>query len=196
MRHIGRHVTAVIGLTLLALASLAGAAEAWGLDALMRSLAQTRTGHAHFVEEKSIALLDAPVVATGELVYRAPDHLERRTLTPQPESMVVDADTLVIERDGRSFHLQLHDYPELAAFIESIRGTLAGDRARLEKAYRLSLEGAADNWTLQLLPIDERMQAVVWRIRISGAHATVRRIEITQADGDRSVMRITEIPAQ
>ena len=41
----------------------------------MRSLAQTRTGHAHFVEEKSIALLDAPVVATGELFYRAPDHL-------------------------------------------------------------------------------------------------------------------------
>lgn len=184
-----------LGLVLLALGGAPGHAAGWGLDALLHGLAQTRAGHARFVEEKSIAMLDAPVVSSGELFYRAPDHLERRTLKPQPESMVVDGDTLVIERGDQAYHLQLHDYPELAAFIDSIRGTLAGDRARLERDYRLSLEGDAADWTLQLLPIDERMQAVVWRIRISGEQHQVQSIEITQADGDRSVMRVTQMPA-
>ena len=74
----------------------------------------------------------------------------------------------MIERGRKIHHLQLQDYPELAAFIDSIRGTLAGDRKALERNYRLSLEGTAEHWTLQLLPVDEKMQAVVKRIRIAG----------------------------
>ena len=116
----------------------------------MRGLAQTRSGHASFVEKKSIAMLDKPVESSGELFYTAPDHLEKRTLKPKPESMMVDGDTLVIERGRQKYRLQLQDYPELAAFIDSIRGTLAGDRKALERNYRLSLDGSAEHWTLQL----------------------------------------------
>ena len=101
--------------------------------------------------------------------------------------------TLVIERGRQKHRLQLQDYPELAAFIDSIRGTLAGDRKALERNYRLSLDGTAERWTLQLLPVDEKMQAVVKRIRIAGVRDAVRSIEITQADGDSSLMLIEKL---
>jgi hypothetical protein len=107
--------------------------------------------------------------------------------------MTVDAGTLVIERGRQKHTLQLQDYPELAAFIDSIRGTLAGDRQALERNYRLSLEGTAERWTLQLLPVDEKMQAVVTRIRIAGVRYAVRSVEITQADGDSSLMLIEKL---
>jgi hypothetical protein len=87
----------------------------------------------------------------------------------------------------------LQDYPELAAFIDSIRGTLAGDRKALERNYRLTLDGTAERWTLQLLPLDEKMQTVVKRIRIAGMGNAVRSIEITQTDGDSSLMRIEKL---
>jgi outer membrane lipoprotein-sorting protein len=172
-----------------------GHAAGWDIDQLMRDLAQTRSGRASFVEKKSIAMLDKPVESSGELFYSAPDRLEKRTLKPKAESMILDQGTLVIERGRQKNRLQLQDYPELAAFIDSIRGTLAGDRKALERNYRLSLDGTAEHWTLQLLPVDEKMQAVVKRIRIAGVRDEVRSIEIVQADGDSSLMLVEKLAA-
>jgi outer membrane lipoprotein-sorting protein len=177
----------------LLLGAFIGHAAEWDIDQLMRGLAQTHSNHASFVEKKSIAMLDKPVESSGELFYTAPDYLEKRTLKPKPESMILDHGTLVIERGRQKHQLQLQDYPELAAFIDSIRGTLAGERKALERNFRLSLDGSAEHWTLQLLPTDEKMQAAVKRIRITGVRDTVRSIEITQADGDSSLMLIEKL---
>ncbi|MHB1332685.1 MAG: LolA-related protein [Sulfuriferula sp.] len=170
-----------------------GHATTWDIDQLMQGLARIRTSQANFVEKKTIAMLDRPVESSGELFYRAPDHLEKRTIKPKPESMIVDGDSLIIERGHKKYRLQLADYPELAAFIDSIRGTLAGDRKALERNYRLSLDGTAEHWILQLVPTDAKMQAVVQRIRIAGELDTVRSIEINQADGDSSKMLIEKL---
>ncbi len=186
MRH------ALVALALM-LAPVIGHAVEWDIDRLMRGLAQIRSDHASFVEKKFIAMLDKPVESSGELFYSAPDHLEKRTIKPKPESMILDHGTLVIERGRQKHGLQLQDYPELAAFIDSIRGTLAGDRRALERNYRLSLEGTAERWTLQLLPLDEKIQAVIRRIRIAGVRDAVRSVEITQADGDSSLMLIERL---
>ncbi|MFZ3084859.1 LolA-related protein [Rhodoferax ferrireducens] len=166
---------------------------AWDIQQLMDSLAQNRSSQASFVEKKTIAILDRPVESSGQLFYTAPDHLEKRTLKPKPESMVIDGGDLLIERGRQKHRLQLQAYPELAAFIDSIRGTLAGDRQALERNYQLSLEGTAERWTLQLLPRDDKMLAVVQRIRITGARDLVRSIDITQADGDSSLMSIEKL---
>jgi len=185
-----RHVLVALALML---APVIGHAAEWDIDQLMRGLAQIRSDHASFVEKKFIAMLDKPVESSGELFYTAPDHLEKRTIKPKPESMILDHGTLVIERGRQVHRLQSQDYPELAAFIDSVRGTLAGDRKALERNYRLSLDGTVERWTLQLLPLDEKMQAVVKRIRVAGVRDTVRSIEITQADGDSSLMLIEKL---
>lgn len=182
-------------LALLFAAPLAFAAE-WNLGQLMHSLAQNKSGKATFVEKKYIALLDKPMESSGELLYVAPDHLEKRTLKPKPESMVLEQGTLTVEQGRKRYSVALQDYPEVAAFVESIRGTLAGDRKSLERVYRLDLEGSAERWQLTLLPAEARMAGVVSRIRISGVRSDVHTIEIVQADGDRSVMNIDKVVSQ
>lgn len=168
-------------------------AATWDIDQLMRGLAQTRASHARFVETKTIAMLDEPVESSGELFYSAPDRLEKRTLKPRREGMLVDGSALVIERGRKQHRLQLQDYPELAAFIDSIRGTLAGDRTALERNYKLSLEGSAAHWTLQLIPTHKKIQSVVKEIRISGVREAVSSVEVTQSDGDSSLMQIENL---
>jgi outer membrane lipoprotein-sorting protein len=182
--------TLATGLAIMSLSPSAFAA--WDLQQLMDSLAQHKSGRATFVETKRIAMLDKPVESSGELVFVAPDRLEKRTLKPKPESMIVNGDALTLERGSQKRQMQLQAYPEVAAFIDSIRGTLAGDRKALERSYRLSLDGSADDWTLQLVPIDEKMKAVVQRIRIAGVRDQVNSIAITQADGDSSLMVVKE----
>ncbi len=186
MRHL------LLALALMLAPSISHAAE-WDIDQLMRGLAQIHSDHARFAEKKFIAILDKPVESSGELFYTAPDYLEKRTIKPKPESMILDHGTLTIERGRQKHSLQLRDYPELAVFIDSIRGTLAGDRKALERNYRLSLDGTAEHWTLQLLPLNEKMQTVVKRIRIAGVRDAVRSIEITQSDGDSSLMLIEKL---
>ena len=166
----------------------------WDIDRLMQSLASSRSGSASFVEKKSIAMLDKPVESSGELFYTAPDRLEKRTLKPKPDCMLLDKDKLIVEQRGKKHTLSLANYPEVAAFIDSIRGTLAGDRKALERSYKLSLDGDEQNWNLSLLPIEDKMKKVVAKINIAGAGNILHSIEIKQADGDRSLMTITPLP--
>jgi outer membrane lipoprotein-sorting protein len=180
--------TLATGLALVTMSPSAFAS--WDLQQLMDSLAQNKSGRATFVETKHLSVLNKPLESSGELLYTAPDRLEKRTLKPKPESMTVNGDELSIERGSQKYHLQLQAYPELAAFIDSIRGTLAGDRKALERNYQLNLGGSADGWVLQLLPLDEKMKAVIQRIRISGVRDQVNSVEISQADGDSSLMVI------
>ncbi len=186
-----------LGAALLLLMTLcsAPALAAWDLAQLMQGLAQNKSGRAGFVEKKYIALLDKPVESSGELLYTAPDRLEKRTLKPRPESLIIESSTLTVERGKRKMVLRLQDYPELVAFTESIRGTLAGDIAALRRIYNLDLEGTEERWTLTLRPIETKMLDVVQRIRIGGSRAEVKSIEIEQTDKDRSVMVIAPLAA-
>ena len=166
---------------------------AWDLAELMQGLAQNKSGRASFVETKYIAMLDKPVESSGELLFTAPGRLEKRTFKPKPESVLIENGTLTVERGKRRNVLRLQDYPELVAFTESIRGTLAGDTAALKRIYALDLEGSQEEWTLSLRPIDAKMQELVKRIRIGGSHADVKSFEVEQTDKDRSVMVIEKL---
>lgn len=166
------------------------AAESWNIAQLMQTLGKHSSGQATFSERKYLAVLDQPVESSGELRFQAPDRLEKITLKPKPESLVLEGNTLTVKRGKKQFVVRLSDYGEVAAFIDSIRATLAGDRSTLERTYALHLAGSAERWTLSLLPRDPHMAEVVLRINIAGTRGQLREIEILQADGDRSVMEI------
>lgn len=180
---------------LLAGGLAAHAAEPWTLDRLMQGLAQMRSARASFVEQKTVRVLEQPLVASGELSFTAPDRLEKRTLRPRPELLLLQGETLTLERAGRQMQLDLRSHPEVAAFTESLRGTLAGDRKALERVYRLSLQGSAASWVLTLIPADPAMRTLVERVRIAGRHADLSVIEIQQANGDSSLMSVQRLPA-
>lgn len=160
---------------------------------LMANLAKHPQGAATFTEKKFIAILEQPIESSGELLFIAPARLEKRTLKPKPETMVLDDGILTLERGQRKHVLQLKDYPEVAGMIESIRATLAGDLKALERVYQLALDGSHERWTLVLTPLDPKVGAVIARIRMEGVKDVVRSVEIIQADGDRSLMTIEQL---
>ncbi|MBV8045744.1 MAG: outer membrane lipoprotein carrier protein LolA [Paludibacterium sp.] len=182
---------------LFLLAVTAAHAASFGMPDLMQMLSQQPSGKATFVEKKTLAVLKEPLESSGELSFTAPDRLEKRTLKPKPEAIVLVGDRLTLERsDGRKMTVSLSDRPEAAAFVESIRATLSGDRGALERYYAIALDGTAGNWQLTLTPLQARMQKIISQIRISGARAQVKTISFLQADGDRSDMTITSTAAR
>ncbi len=179
---------------LVATATAVAPADPLTLEHLMAELARQGPGTVRFVEVKTSALLKAPIESSGTLSYAAPARLEKHTRSPRDERLVVDRDTVVIERAARNerFELRLADYPAVRASIESIRGTLAGDLAALRRHYRVELEGTWPDWRLHLLPSDPELAELVHKVLIGGSGARVRRIEILEASGDRSVMTIAK----
>jgi hypothetical protein len=170
-----------------------GARAAWDVAALMQLLRAHPPGRATFHETKRVSVLDRPLESSGELVFTPPDRLEKRVTSPGAERMVADRERLVLERGGRKQVLELRDYPEVAVLIESIRGTLAGDREALERLYTLELSGDEHAWRLMLKPRDAALGRLVERVEIDGAGARVERVAVDQADGDRSLMQISPV---
>jgi hypothetical protein len=176
-------------LALVAPTQMAMAAPA-DLDRIMSALAQRKHGHVSFTEEKYVAVLDKPVRSSGELLYDAPDRLEQRTLSPKRETLVLQNGIVTADRGRRHYVLDLRQYPQIVPFIESIRATLAGDRAALERVFQLKLSGTFDEWTLTLVPLDETLARTIKEIDINGAQADIHKVQILEADGDRSVLTI------
>jgi len=181
--------------TPVATAAATGTAQ-WTLDRLMSTLAHNKSGRASFTETKYLAIADKPIESTGELAFVAPDHLEKVTVSPKPERLVVDGDKLTVDRNQRKYTVSLAHYPELAAFIESIRATLAGNRYVLEQLYKVSIGGHGDDWTLTLTPLDSRMLKTVQTIKLDGTRDVLRTVVIEQADGDHSVMQLRNASRQ
>jgi len=176
-------------------AAAAPAAAAGDLDALMTLLAQRQHGHVQFVEQQFLSVLDHPLESSGEMRYDAPDRLEKRTLAPRAETLILDGGILTVDRGKSHRVVDLHAYPQAQPFIESVRATLAGDRGALEKLFALEFDGSLARWTLTLVPKDAKVKRSVAQVRIDGAQDQLLKVEIRQSDGDRSLMTLRPSPA-
>jgi hypothetical protein len=157
---------------------------------LLKLLAERRHDHVTFTEVQQLAILDRPLHSSGELLYDAPDRLEKRTLEPRREDLVLEHGTLSVERDHHHRSVSLRDFPQAVPFVESLRATLAGDRAALARYFAVHFSGTLGRWTLELTPTDATLKRSVERILITGETDRIRTVQIRQSDGDTSTLTI------
>jgi len=167
-------------------------AQAWDLAALMQAMAQVPSSQARFVETRHIALLTQPVELKGSLSYERPNRLAKHVHSPVDELLSVDGDALTVvnKTRGEKRVVSLRDQPAAGALVASVRATLAGDRAQLERHYKVELSGTRAEWTLRLQPRDSQLKRYVESITLAGADTRLQRIESVEASGDRSRMTI------
>ncbi len=162
---------------------------------VMRLFASRTSGRVAFTETHELAMLKQPLTSSGELVYVAPDRLEKRTTAPKAETLVLDHGLLTAQRGRHTYTVALKDAPQVIPFVESVRATLAGDRAALERHFTTRFEGDAAHWRLSLLPRDAAIAKSVQQIRMEGEGGAIRTVEVRETDGDRSLLSIgPELP--
>lgn len=165
-------------------------AAAFDLQTLAALLAQRKSAQARFTEERRVSGLDTTLRSSGTLAYTAPDRFARTTIEPRAESMVVEGNTVTLERGGRRRTLALDAAPELTSLVEALRGTLTGDAATLQKHFETRVEGDAALWLLTLVPRNPRLAAQVREIKIAGQGGDLRSLALWLAGGDHSLMLI------
>ena len=157
---------------------------------LLVLLAERRHDHVTFTEVQQLAILDRPLHSSGELLYDAPDRLEKRTLEPRREDLLLEHGMLSIDRDHHRRSVALRDFPQAVPLVESLRATLAGDRAALARYFTVQFSGTLAHWTLELTPTDAALKRSVQHIVITGETDRIRTVQIRQSDGDTSTLTI------
>ncbi len=171
----------------------------WTVEKLMQEFSRVNYARLDFVETKQSIFLIIDTVVKGSMEYRAPDYIEKNTVSPLVEQVVIDGDSMVIRRTvaagksdtmvlTRSYSIQSH--PLLKATIENIRAILAGNAAMLAKNYILHLQGVRQAWQLSLVPKSKDILDYIASIYLTGAGARIKQVVTTQADGDESTIAL------
>lgn len=183
----------VLGLFLL-IGLSASPASAQSLDALFARMASIEGLQCHFREEKQIALLSTPIVTEGEIHYVRPGRLARRITSPSPQVILIEGASLRMWDGSREDRLDLASQPVVRSFVDSILALLAGDRAALERSYRLALAAEGDGYVLTLTPRSAPLTEFLTSIRFTLSHGyDLLRMEMTETSGDTSSTTFTAV---
>jgi outer membrane lipoprotein-sorting protein len=167
---------------------------AWGLPQLMAGLARVKSASAQFTEHKTMAVLNAPLVATGTLDYAAPDWMQKITVAPVPERFVLSGQqiTMTDGQDQQTHVFSVRQDALIGGLTEGILDTLAGDLTALTRVYDVQFSGGPASWQLVLQPRDPAMRRVISWMCIRGSQNRIGSIATQSANGDHSEMSIAE----
>jgi len=158
-------------------------------EAILQQVARGATSEVRFTETRTTRLLKAPLTSSGVLRYARPDRLERETLRPTAEKVVIEGTQVTIERNGAQTVMALTSGSAPALLIQTLRAVLSGDWQELESMHKVSATGSLAQWSLQLTPKPDR--AGVPEIRVAGRGDQVERIEVLERNGDTTVTTLT-----
>ncbi len=159
------------------------------LAALMELLTGVRWVDLAYQETVQSGLIDIPLSTRGQLVYEAPDRIRR--ISDSGDGFALDGDRMQLISHGRvARELVVTDIKPLAAMVDALRATFAGDLTALREHYRLDYQADGARWILDLAPLTSAVSSLIQRIRISGDGATIQVIETLERSGDQRRIRM------
>lgn len=166
--------------------------------ALLAAFAKMEGLEASFEEEKHLALLAAPLKSKGTIWFLPPGYLAREVTAPEPSLLRITPDELRIEGKEGVERIDLRRSDDVRHFVTSLVRVFAGDRVALERSYDVAYAPDPDApddaaaWELVLTPKEKPLTEMLKELRLRGTGLAVRRIEVHEPTGDRTVTRVLE----
>lgn len=147
-----------------------------------------------FSEQKHIALLARPLQSTGTIYFDRDRGIARTQVTPRPEQVVVTRTSLRIRKGDHSEDIPLDKSKDLKAFALVFPTLLRGERSELERSFDIALYGSEGAWwALAFTPRSDSLRKLVRRVVVFGRKGEPVALQITEASGDTTDTRLTEI---
>jgi alkanesulfonate monooxygenase SsuD/methylene tetrahydromethanopterin reductase-like flavin-dependent oxidoreductase (luciferase family) len=152
----------------------------------------------HYDEVRYLELLDKPWHGSGFLYALPPDKMIKEQWKPNREIMGADGKRLYYYDPSndvrRSTEMRAND--PAAAHVDAFRALLNGNRELIDSLYRVEFLSTPERWQLTLTSKTAEIGATLAKIVISGLpEKPADKIEIHQADGDRSKLALLPEPA-
>lgn len=168
----------------------------WAFTAadLAQTLQKPANVQGAFTQERHLKSLSKPMTTGGRFVLVPQKGLLWHMQKPFENRLRVRADG-IMQWNGTSWvqpnQSKMNGQSrQIRLFLDLLGGNTQG----LEKQFDLQLLGSPQKWTLRLNPKTALMKQVFNHIDISG-DSLVRRIELSEKQGDRTVMRFNQVQA-
>jgi len=162
------------------------------LKALLGRIREKRAAapqvQADFQEEKSVHLLNKPIISTGKMWFQAPNKFRREAKGSSPSISVSDGQQLWIyyPKFKSAEHYSLGKRSPLDAGIAALTASL--NLENVENTYHIAGTKEADGYQLQLTPRNPSMKRFLQTFSIRmNEELQVVRTDMQQPNGDRFV---------
>jgi outer membrane lipoprotein-sorting protein len=187
-------------LALLMAASLRAGAESPAipsgpltLEALMQRMASTTGVRADFREEKTLALLEAPLVSEGTLYFVPPSRMARITSRPGASALVIDGGRMSYTDEAGGSDVDLAGNRVARSIVENFIVLFAGDLASLRERYQVGFDAEGLRWRMQLTPKAAPLSQFIASVELQGVGPALEEMVIREADGDHTVTRFRRV---
>jgi Outer membrane lipoprotein carrier protein LolA-like len=167
------------------------------LDVLLKKFAKSPGLFARFREEKHLAMLDAPLVNEGTIHFAPPQRLARHTERPQESTLLIDGNKLQFgDADGHE-SMDLGTNPVARLFVDSFTMLLEGNRAGLERIFKLQFTPRPHGaWQLVLVPRVAPMDKMIKDLSLRGEGLTLRDMDLRETSGDSTHTVFTAVDVE
>lgn len=195
-----RGVSFMLTIWFLALSASALAEEQWNAETLMHEFSRIDEATLEFTEIKKSIFLIIDTELKGTMVYRAPDFFEKVTETPYYERLVLDGDTMTLEKTsniGQSenqvikqvYSVNSHDV--LNSVVEGFQSMMSGKYDELSAKYTFTFSGTRDDWQFRLEPKTQEILRHIETIDLSGRDTHILKVVTILSDGDKSTLNLS-----
>jgi len=165
------------------------------LAEITRARAGIQTLVAPFTQERTIGLLATALKSEGEMILRRPDRLRWELKPPDAITYWITPEGLAYATPDGGGSIGKGAVGRFGAVLGDLMTLLGGDLATLRARYELSVLSRADGLVLLARPTADDVKKHVTSLRLAIASDlwTVRRIEIEEIGGDRSVITFGKV---
>ena len=167
------------------------------IDALLAGLSQAPGLYARFREEKHITLLQQPLVSEGSIYFAPPARFARHTEKPIASVMVIDGNQLQFGNADGQESMNLGTNPVARLFADAFVMLLSGNRAGLEKIFKMQLTpkagGSSGEWKLVLTPRVAPMDKMIKELELRGRGLDLNELDVREASGDWTRTTFTNV---
>jgi outer membrane lipoprotein-sorting protein len=185
-------------LVLLALLlALPARADEPTLSSVLSGFASVNALSVKFREEKHMALLAVPLVSEGDIYYERPRRLARHTRTPAASSVVLEGQSLSFGDGQHKESMGVDAHPAVRVLVDTFVSVLSGDQTALLKMADVKLEKVgARGFRILVTPKEPNVLKLVRSMAFEGEGSTLTRMELLDANGDRSITTFSNLKAQ
>lgn len=141
-------------------------------------------------------MLKEALVLTGYLEYLEEGRLRKVVETPFSESFLVTGDRIEVIRESEVRTIPLNRSKALTIMLGGIEAILAGHAGKLESAFRYTLDGSSDAWSLRLTPHSRQVTRHLRGLTVIGGGSSIRSIRFDLRDDEWHLLEILPEPPQ
>ena len=163
---------------------------------LAKRFSKIETMRSRYREDKTLNMLEEPLVSEGRMFYQRPDRIHQAIEKPSVQKVTISGGKITIEHPGLKHRetLDLTANQTAETIVRSILEVMSGKVTVLADKYECTVIERKDRLDLDLKPRLEPLSKLIARIEVTLSNdLTVRTVKLTETGGDHSLLTFSEV---